>query len=133
MRKLTLCIVISVSVNLFLLVGGARAEAIFGKVNFVGTYSEYVEGAVYHSQFRFRVTQSTCGNDKTPKDRWIHVRSGRMDGKFIHNMANFRNAYNTVISAFLAGKGVQVDGVPSCDASKVQTINLWKAPIGLVP
>jgi len=28
------------------------------------------------------------------KDRWIHVRSGRMDGKFQHNSANFRNAYN---------------------------------------
>ncbi|MDH5178105.1 MAG: hypothetical protein OEZ39_16490 [Gammaproteobacteria bacterium] len=108
------------------------AETIFGKVAFVGTTSEYMEKAgVYHATFRFKVSQSICGNDKTPKDRWIVVRSGRMDGVFIHNMANFRNAYNTVITLLLSGKNLQLDNVPSCDASKTQTVNLWGAWIGI--
>lgn len=133
MKKLAFCMAIGMWASLFWLDRGVCAATVYGKVTFVGTYSEFVENNNYHSQFRFRVSQSTCGNDTAPKERWIHVKSGRMDGKFIHNMANFRNAYSTVLSAFLAGKGVQVDAVPSCDASKVQTINLWNAWIGMIP
>lgn len=65
-------------------------------------------------------------------DRWFLVRSGRVDGAFEHNAVNFRNAYNTVLTAFLARSvtSVQVDA-PSCEES--ETINLPSASIGLLP
>jgi hypothetical protein len=68
------------------------------------------------------------------KDRWIHATSGRLDEASGHNLATFRNAYNTLLSAFLARSvtSVQVD-VPSCDETQTQTIRLDSASIGLVP
>ena len=33
-----------------------------------------------------------------------------MDGEFAHNSANLRNAYNTLLVAFLTDKNVQIDG-----------------------
>lgn len=65
------------------------------------------------------------------KDRWIHATSG---GTSDHNLATFRNAYNTLLSAFLARSvaSVQVD-VPSCDETQTQTIRLDSANIGIVP
>lgn len=114
------------------LAGNANAETVIGKVTFVGTIGEYTaENEGYQAQFRFRVGESTCGNDKQPRERWIVARSGRMEGAFAHNFANTRNAYSTVMAAFLASKGIQIDGVPSCDASKTQTIPLWKSNIGM--
>ena len=68
-------------------------------------------------------------------DRWFHTTSGRMDGAFQHNGPNFRNAYNTLLSGLLARSvtNVQVDGVPSCDETQVQTLALERAQIGLYP
>jgi hypothetical protein len=70
------------------------------------------------------------GRDRA--ERWFHVRSGRADGSQ-HNLATFRNAYSTVLSAFLARSvtSVQIGGLASCDDS--QTIGLDSASIGLVP
>jgi hypothetical protein len=70
------------------------------------------------------------GRDRA--ERWFHFRSGRADGSQ-HNLATFRNAYSTVLSAFLARSvtSVQIGGLPSCDDS--QTIGLDTASIGLVP
>jgi hypothetical protein len=68
-------------------------------------------------------------------DRWFHVTSGRMDGAVQHNGANFRNAYNTLLSALLAHTvvKVQIDGVPDCDETQVQTFPLERAQIGVYP
>jgi hypothetical protein len=71
------------------------------------------------------------GRDRA--DRWFHVRSGRVDGSSPHNLATFRNAYHTVLTAFLARSvaSVQVGGVPSCGEG--ETISLDAANIGLLP
>lgn len=106
------------------------AESVYGKVTFIGTIGEYHnanEG--YHAQLRFRVSDSTCTNANTPKERWIMIRSGRMDDKFVHNEANFRNAFSLLMAAFLSGKGVQIDGLPNCNDHN--TINLWSSQIGM--
>ena len=70
------------------------------------------------------------GRDRA--ERWFHFRSGRADASQ-HNLATFRNAYNTVLSAFLARSvmSVQIGGLSSCDDG--QTIGLDTASIGLVP
>lgn len=108
----------------------AWASSIYGKVTFLGTLSEAYDNG-YHAQFRFRLSNSTCDSNTTPGDRWVHVRSGRMDGAFAHNSANLRNAYDTLLNAFLTSKNVQVDGVPNCTTTGVQTLDLWKGNIGM--
>jgi hypothetical protein len=132
MKKSLFASIAMVFALLCLTATSSLASSVFGKVTFVGTIGEDATATNgYHAQFRFRVSNSTCDSDNVGKDRWIHVRSGRMDGIFAHNSANFRNAYNTVMTAFLSGKNIQVDGVPSCDSSKTQTINLWSSSIGI--
>ncbi len=50
----------------------ALAERINGKVSYIGTQAEYhPSGSGYQAVFRFRISESTCGNDATPKDRWF--------------------------------------------------------------
>lgn len=116
-------------------VGKVAAVSVYGRVTFVGTIGEQEDNGHYHARFRFKVSESTCTGDNTPKDRWIVVRSGWMDAPFQHNSANFRNAYNTVLSGLLARTVVhiQVDGVPSCDTSTSQFISLWNSQIGISP
>ncbi len=115
--------------------GAVSAEPITGTVTYVGTLGEVGDTSGFvHARFRFRLSESVCGSDQARKDRWIHVRSGRMDGNFQHNSANFRNAYNTVMSGLLARTVVYIAlDVPSCDANSVQEINLPNAAIGLAP
>jgi hypothetical protein len=81
----------------------------------------------------YRTDLFVRGAERT--DRWFHVTSGKMDGAFEHNQANFRNAYNTLLSALLARTvtSVQIDGVPGCDETQVQTFALDRAQIGLYP
>lgn len=112
----------------------ALAASVSGKVNFVGTVKEYTasnEGL--HAQLRIRVSDSTCksGSNQTgqPTERWITIKSGRMDGQFAHNSANFRNAFSLLMAAFLSGKSVQIDGVPNCNAGN--TISLWSSQVGM--
>jgi hypothetical protein len=110
------------------------AETIHGTVTFVGTIGEFREPSGFlHAQFRLRLSESTCGSDQTRKDRWIHVKSGRMDGSLQHNSANFRNAYNTAMSGLLARTvlNMQLDGAPTCN--DFNEINLWNANVGLYP
>jgi hypothetical protein len=109
----------------------SSAESVYGTVSFVGTTGEYVEGGAYQATFRFRLSNSSCAQDQTKAERWVVVHSGRMDGPYIHNSVNFRNAYTTVMTAFLTGKELQVDGVQNCDSSKTQIVNLWSAQIGV--
>lgn len=106
----------------------AAGAAMTGKVTFVGTLKEYhTDSGGYQARFRIRLSDSTCTNQKNPKDRWIEVRSGRMDGAYAHNMANVRNAFSVVLAAFLSGKTVQVD-LPTCETV---TIDLWSSTIGI--
>ena len=114
-----------------LLAPKASADGVSGKVVFLQTLPEEIQGDVHHARFRVKISQSNCGFDTTPKDRWIHVRSGRMDGLFANNATNFKVAYSTLLTAFLTGDKVQIDGVSSCDASVVQTIDLWTGAVGI--
>ena len=109
----------------------ADAVTVAGPVTFVGTQYEVVHNGNYSARFWFRVIDSTCTGDNQPKERMISVVSGRMDDKFRHNMANFRNAYSTILSALITKMHVQIDGVPSCSNQQTQTIELWKARIGM--
>ncbi len=113
-------------------VAPALAARINGKVTYVGTQAEYNTAAGgYQAVFRMRISESTCEADKAPKDRWVLVRSGRMDGIYAHNAANFENAYSTVMTSMLTGKVIEIDGVPNCTATAVQTLDLPHAGIGL--
>jgi hypothetical protein len=106
------------------------AVSVFGTVNFIRTFPpESVEG-VLMARFEIRVV-GTCGtNTPTPPEGlYIRVRSGRMDAAYSHNDAPFRNAYSTMLAAFLAGKTVQIDGVPSC--TDVQTIQSDEFSLGI--
>ena len=62
-----------------LFAGTASAETVFGKITFLGTLPEEFDGTAYHARFRIRVSESTCGSDSAPKDRWIHVRSSNTE------------------------------------------------------
>lgn len=109
----------------------ASAATVQGKVTFVGTMSEVSANGVLQMRFRFRVANSTCtGVSGTAPTRWIIVHSGLMSEPLSHNQANTRSAYSTLLAAFLAGKSVQIDGVPSCSTSD-QQINLWTSNIGI--
>ena len=46
--------------------GVVAAESVHGRVTFVGTIGEFREPTgVFHAQFRFRVSESTCSNSIT--------------------------------------------------------------------
>lgn len=112
----------------------AIAASIYGTVGFVGTINQYTasnEG--YQAQLRVKVVNSTCktntGENNQPTDRWIGIRSGRMDGQFAHNSVNFRNAFSLLMAAFLSGKMVQIDGPLNCNTSN--TIDLWSSTVGM--
>ena len=110
----------------------AGAATATGQVTFVGTMSEVNANGGLQMRFRFRLTNSTCtGTTGTAPTRWVIVHSGVMAEPLSHNMANTRAAYNTLMTAFLTGKAVQVDGVPSCNATQDQQINLWQSAIGI--
>jgi hypothetical protein len=68
-------------------------------------------------------------------ERWVHVRSGRIDDASSHNAVNFRNAYNTVLSGLLASTVTRlfIYGIPNCEETQVQTMDLPRATIGLAP
>ena len=128
----TMLLLMMLGLTFFVSQSAWAGETVEGKVSYLGTLQEYTapnEG--YHAQFRMRVSQSICGNDKTPKDRWILVKSGRMEGAFAHNSVNTHNAFSAVLAAFLAGKNIQIDNVPNCNSATAQNINLWSSPIGI--
>ena len=110
----------------------ATVRTVMGRITFVGTIGEKYSDGVHQATFRIRLSESTCAGDDEKKERWIHVDSGRMSGELTHNLANFRNAYSTVLTALVAKKYVQIDGVPSCNADSLQTIDLWSSQIGVI-
>lgn len=109
----------------------AGASVVKGKADFVGTTNEISGPNGYQARFRFHLIESTCDNDQQPKGRWIVVRSGRMDGQYAHNLANMRNAFNVVMTAFLSDLLLEIHGAPNCNASVVQEVDLWGASIGV--
>ena len=127
--KSTTVILLALGMSL-IAAGSAPAATLHGRVTFVGTLGEHHNGSDgYQAQFRFRLADSTCTNQSQPMERWIEVKSGRMEGDFAHNDANTRNAFSVLLAAFLSGKMVQIDGVPNCNASN--TIHLWSSNIGI--
>ncbi len=109
----------------------ATASSTIGRVTFLGTIPEEVASGAYGAQFRIRVF-GTCDNDTVAKERFIHVRTGRMDGAFAHNATNARNAYSTLLAASLAGKAVQIDGIANCSTTAAIDMALWAGFIGLL-
>ena len=113
----------------FMHIGVVHAAGLVGDVTFVGTQPEHISGDNYNARFRVRLTNSTCnGADK--KERWLHIISGAMNGKFQHNLANTRNAYSTLMSALITKKKVQIDGAVTCKDS--QNVGLWRIGIGIL-
>src|SRR6476659_1277882 len=84
------------------------ASTVQGKVTFVGTLNELTGTGWFAPQFRIRVTASSCDGGSV-RDRWIVVNGGRSDGVYTHNDTNTRNAYSTLVAAFLSGKNIQID------------------------
>jgi hypothetical protein len=108
--------------------GTASAATFSGKITFLGTTGVEALNPGGQVRFRIRISQSTCSDDPTAaaKDRWIGVRSERMDGESAHNAAHFKSTYSTLLVAFLTKNNVQIDGVPSCDESQdVVLRDLW--------
>jgi hypothetical protein len=108
----------------------ALASTTVGKVTFVGTIGEDCSDGC-HARLRVRVLGTCDTTDTEIKDRWIHIRSGRMDGEFAHNSVNMRNAYSTLMAALLSGKDIQIDGLPNCSTESAIHIDLWASQVGM--
>jgi hypothetical protein len=107
------------------------ASEILGKVTFVGTFPEDSSDGTYHARLRVRIN-GTCDSDTSVKDRWLIIRSGRMDGIYAHNAANMKNAYSTLTSALLSGKSVQIDyNATNCSTTSAINLDLWSSFVGM--
>jgi hypothetical protein len=107
------------------------ASSVYGKVTFVGTIGEYVSSGTYSPQFRVHLPAASC-DGSAAQDRWLVVVGGRSDGIYSHNNTNTRNAYSTLVAAFLGGKNIQIDSSNiSCSSTAAQTIYLWTSQIGI--
>ena len=109
----------------------ALAARLNGRVTFIGTRAEDVQIPlqVRHARLQVRLSDSTCNGAGAPIDRVITIRSGRMDGAWAHNSANFRNAFDILMTSFLSNRIVEIVGVPNCNVNN--TINLWDSWIGI--
>jgi hypothetical protein len=116
----------------------AEDHTIIGKVTFLGTLGEFYSAEFgYSARFRVRV-HGTCKPETgapvgltTSADRWLIIRSGRMDGPYAHNNANLVNAYNTLLTAFTHSKTVQIDGLTRCHSLESTEWNLWELQIAI--
>jgi hypothetical protein len=108
--------------------GVASASGVMGQVKAVGTISEENVNGGYHARLRVHVV-GTC--DGSTADIWIVIRSGRTDGVYSHNGVNMKNAYSTLVSAFLSGKNVLIDGFPSCatNSRRETFMDLWNGGV----
>ena len=117
-------------------VGAASAAVITGKVTLVGTLSEEKDaGGSFHARLRVRIN-GRCAEfgPIRPSDslveRYVVIRSGNIAG-YPHNGVNMKNAYSTLVSAFLAGKNVQIDGLPNCSTISEIHLNLWVGAVSV--
>ena len=108
----------------------AEAAWIKGRVTFVGTYPELTTNG-NQPRFQFRLEDSTCHTNSTPTTRWIIINGGRTEEPYGHNAVTARNAYNTLMTAFLTGHGVQIDGSVNCTTTSAQSLDLWRSYIGI--
>lgn len=106
----------------------AQAATLRGDISYVGTMPELNSNG-FHTRFRFRLENSTCSTDSTARTRWVLVNGGVQSTTYQHNATNVRNAYNTLMAAFLSGRKVEIHGA-SCTTAD-QTINLWNTYIGI--
>ena len=54
-----------------------------------------------------------------------------MEGIYAHNGVNMKNAYSTLMTAFLADKTVQIDGLPHCSPASEIFMDLWTGQVGM--
>jgi hypothetical protein len=108
-----------------------KAANVVGRVTYIGTLSEVAIAGGFSPQFRVRVSDSSCDGG-APGERWIHVVGGRADGVLAHNAVNIRNAYSTIMTAMLAGRQIEIQGIPNCSTSTVQAVNLWLTAVGML-
>jgi hypothetical protein len=108
----------------------AHAASTWGTVTFLGTTSEEAVSGGLGTTFRVRI-RGTCGTDAVAKDRWVGFHTYRTDGTNNHNDVTTRNAYNTLLAAFLSGRSVQIDGLDQCDPAKPINVNIPWSGIGI--
>jgi hypothetical protein len=111
--------------------GVASAATTWGTVTFVGTISEESHDGGFSARLHVRVN-GACDTDSAVADRWIIIRSGRMEGIYAHNGVNMKNAYSTLMAAFLANKTVEIGGLPDCSTTSPILMDLWTGKVGMV-
>jgi hypothetical protein len=111
------------------------AASVVGRVTFLGTIDVQSDGTSRWNRFRIRISESTC-DQAMPKERWIVVRSDRLDPDRPDRdrpsrAADYRNAYSTLLAAFLSGNSVQIDA-PSLDCrADIQVLEITSMNIGI--
>jgi len=112
-----------------------------GQITSFEILPEHIDQAnAFHNQLSVRIEglciDSGPGDSYDPSiavqnDGSIIIRSGRMDGLFAHNAANFQNTFNLLITALNEGHQVLIGGLPECDAGDGKTVELWKSRISI--
>jgi hypothetical protein len=110
-----------------LLVAGASASSLTGTVTFVGTLTADATIA----NVRVRISGGECDGQKV-NEQWVHINSGVLYGSTHESYStNMRNAYSTLLAAFLTGKSIQIDGLPSCSTTEPIPLELPNSNVGL--
>src|SRR5690349_11082214 len=110
-----------------LLVAGASASSLVGPVTFVGTLTSDATIA----NVRVRISSGECDGQKV-NEQWVHIKSGSLNGSTQETYStNMRNAYSTLLAAFLTGKSIQIDGLPSCGTTEAIPLELPNGNVGL--
>ena len=112
-----------------------------GTVKSLEILPEFIDQAsAFHNQLSVRIegicVDSGPGGSYDPpivvqNDGSIIIRSGRMDGLFAHNAANFQNTFNLLLTALNEGHQVSISDLPECDPGDGKTIELWKSRISI--
>src|SRR5262249_32598708 len=113
----------------------AWGEAIVGQVISLATVTQRRFGDRAETRFRVRV-RGTCGNENETKDRAIFIvlvssvaHPNPPESNAI--AANFRNAYSTLLAAFLSSNFVQIDS-PETSCAESQTVDFDDTEISIL-
>ena len=113
--------------------GIASAATTVGTVTYLSTFAEIGNESVGLQARAIVRVKGTCDNETDPnKERVIYVRSGRTDGMHSHNAVTMKNAYSTLLSAFLSGKRVELRGLTSCGASSNLELPIGSNGVGIL-
>lgn len=116
-----------------LLAEEASAKSIIGQLNYVGTTNEKTITNGYVERFWFRVAEATCDGATSSITYYILVNSRSSTYKTPGNLINFRNAYSTLLSAFLSGKRVEIkSNALDCTVATSQPVDIWNTTIGVM-